>query len=131
VRSTAAALAAGKPASGVPKLAEIVGEPAVAVLKKWLGLANAVPLMTSSTSTSWAPADDEGAVMNVRTVTAIEARPMHWLGPNRIARGKLNLLAGEPGVSKSVLTCAIAAIVSTGGEWPMDGTYCELGEALL
>jgi hypothetical protein len=35
-------------------------------------------------------------------VADIEEKPMHWLWPNRIARGKLHMVAGEPGLSKSV-----------------------------
>jgi hypothetical protein len=48
VRSSATRVAAGKPATGIPKLAELIGEPAVAVLKRWLGLASAVPLSNTA-----------------------------------------------------------------------------------
>ena len=132
VRSSASALAVGKPATGVPKLAELIGEPAVAVLKRWLGLGSAVPLPNAAplpaSSPRWSGVEAELVVANVAT---IEELPMKWLWPNRIARGKLHVLAGEPGLSKSVLTCAIAAIVTTGGEWPLDGTHCAAGDVLM
>jgi hypothetical protein len=127
VPSSAAALATGRPATGVPKLAELLGEPVVAVLKRWLGLANAVPAQPQSSTPSWST----DAVLSVRSVADIEEKPMHWLWPNRIARGKLHMVAGEPGLSKSVLTCALAGIVSSGGVWPLDGTRCESGDVLM
>ena len=130
VQSSAAALAEGKPATGVPKLAELIGEPAVAVLKRWLGLGNAVPAGVQHSAALW-PSDDGGAALSVRSVATIEEKPMHWLWPNRIARGKLHMLAGEPGLSKSVLTCAIAGIVSSGGAWPLDSTRSERGDVLM
>ena len=132
VRSSAAAIATGRPATGVPKLAELIGEPVVAVLKRWLGLASAVSLPNAAPSPgSSSPWTGTEAVLAVSNVATIEELPMKWLWPNRIARGKLHVLAGEPGLSKSVLTCAIAAIVTTGGEWPLDGTHCDGGDVLM
>ena len=44
VKSSAEAQAAGKPATGIPKIAELVGEAALDVLKRWLGLGSAIPV---------------------------------------------------------------------------------------
>lgn len=44
--------------------------------------------------------------------------PIRWLWPGRIARGKLTLVAGQPGLGKSLLTVDIAARVSRGCAWP-------------
>lgn len=41
-----------------------------------------------------------------------------WLWPGRIARGAITLLAGDPGLGKSLLTLDIAARVSRGSDWP-------------
>jgi len=51
---------------------------------------------------------------------ASDIRPeaIRWLWPHRIAIGKQTLLAGEPGLGKSQLTCWITATVTTGGRWP-------------
>ena len=38
--------------------------------------------------------------------------------PGRVAVGKLTLIAGEAGLGKSQLSIAMAAAVTTGGEWP-------------
>ena len=48
----------------------------------------------------------------------VEPEPVSWLCPERIARGKVTLLAGDPGLGKSFLTLDLAACVSTGRAWP-------------
>lgn len=53
-------------------------------------------------------------VVVMRPAEAFEHRPIEWLDPNRIALGKLTLLAGDPGLGKSFLTLDLAARVSTG-----------------
>lgn len=62
-----------------------------------------------------------------RRMSDVEAKPIRWLWPGRIARGKVSMLAGHPGLGKSQLTSSMAAIVSTGSTWPADKTPCELG----
>lgn len=49
-----------------------------------------------------------------------DVRPeaVRWLWPNRLALGKLAMISGDPGLSKSFLTLDIAARVSTGRPWP-------------
>jgi putative DNA primase/helicase len=48
----------------------------------------------------------------------IEPLDIDWLWHNRIPRGMLTLLVGDPGVGKSFLTLYMSAKVSTGGQWP-------------
>ncbi|MHB8312383.1 MAG: AAA family ATPase [Candidatus Dormibacteria bacterium] len=50
----------------------------------------------------------------------VESRPIEWVWLDRVARGRLCLLAGDPGVGKSMLTCALAAAISTGSALPGD-----------
>lgn len=66
-----------------------------------------------------------------RRAIDIEARPIRWLWSGRIARGKVSMLAGNPGVGKSQITASMAAIVSTGGTWPVDRTHCERGNVVI
>ncbi len=75
----------------------------------------------------------------IRTVTEpvigkraseIEARPVNWLWPGRIARGNLTVLEGDPGCGKSTLMCDLAARVSSGREWP-DGLSGEPGTVII
>lgn len=66
-----------------------------------------------------------------RRVSDIQARPIHWLWKGRIARGKVSMLAGNPGLGKSQVAASMAAIVSTGGAWPADEMPCEVGNVVI
>ena len=68
--------------------------------------------------------------MIFRQLSDITMRPIDWLWPNRIARGKLTLIAGHPGLGKSQVAVWIAAIASTGGAWP-DGGWVKPGRVLI
>jgi replicative DNA helicase len=65
-----------------------------------------------------------------RRVDEILATALTWLWPQRLALGKLALIAGEPGAGKSQLSCRFAAAVSTGGTWP-DGSSAPRGSVVL
>jgi len=58
------------------------------------------------------------------------ASHVEWLWDGRLPRGKLSVLAGDPGLGKSYLTLKIAAIISQGGEWP-DGSQATAGNVLI
>ena len=66
--------------------------------------------------------DAVGGPLKLERVNAadIQARPVRWLWRHRFARGKLNIIAGDPGLGKSLLTADVAARVSTGRAWPDD-----------
>lgn len=66
-----------------------------------------------------------------RRACDIQAKPIRWLWPGRIARGKVSMLAGNPGLGKSQVTASMAAIVSTGGIWPVDRARCEAGAVVF
>lgn len=65
-----------------------------------------------------------------RCLAEVEIVPIDWLWPKRLARGKLSLLAGQPGLGKSQIAILMAAKVSRGGFW-LDGTVCPIGNVLL
>jgi len=48
----------------------------------------------------------------------VQPEQITWLWPGRIALGKLTLIAGDPGLGKSILTMDMAARVSRGAPWP-------------
>jgi len=61
----------------------------------------------------------------------IEPQRIDWLWKSRIALGKLTIIAGDPGLGKSMLSASLAAHVTTGKEWP-DGAACEnVGDVVL
>jgi len=66
-----------------------------------------------------------------RRVSEIQAKPIRWLWQGRIARGKVSMLAGNPGLGKSQVMVSMAAVVSTGGAWPVDRTNCERGNVIF
>src|SRR6516225_9375911 len=69
--------------------------------------------------------------LDIRRVSEIRALPVRWLWPGRIAYGKVTMLAGHPGLGKSQVALSIAAIVSTGGRWPVDGACAECGSVVI
>ena len=52
------------------------------------------------------------------TIDRVRSQPLQWLWPGVIARGKLTILAGDPGLGKSFLTLDMAARASRGDAWP-------------
>ena len=48
----------------------------------------------------------------------VEPEAVSWLWTRRLARGKITILAGDPGVGKSFLTLDLAARLTTGRPWP-------------
>ena len=74
-------------------------------------------------------ADETGFI--VQRASEIEAKPITWLWPNRIAIGKQTLIAGDPGLGKSQLTAFLAAVVTTGGDWPCGEGRAEKGRVIM
>lgn len=66
-----------------------------------------------------------------RRASDIEPEPIRWLWPQRIAIGKLTMLAGEPGLGKSQLTCWISATVSTAAHWPGNEGTAAIGSVII
>jgi len=60
----------------------------------------------------------------------IEEKPVEWLWEGRIARGKLNVIDGDPSAGKSALTLDIAARSSDGRD-PPDGTKLQQGRSIF
>ncbi len=53
-----------------------------------------------------------------RRLTAVEAKTLGWLWPERVPLGKLTLIMGDPGRGKSLLSLDMAARVTRGYPWP-------------
>jgi len=71
---------------------------------------------------------DEPVVTPLANVQPVEIK---WLWPRRIARGKISLIAGTPGLGKSLVTMDLAARVSTGGKWPCGEGSAPKGKIIL
>lgn len=70
------------------------------------------------------------ARIELRRASDITCRPIQWLWPGWLARGKLHILAGAPGTGKTTIAMALAAAVSSGGRWPT-GTLAPVGNVLI
>ena len=57
----------------------------------------------------------------VTQLSRLTPRVLDWLWPGRLARGKLSIFEGDPGVGKSLVTLDLCARVTTGRPFP-DGS---------
>ena len=60
----------------------------------------------------------------------VAPEPVQWLWPDRLPRGKLTLLIGDPGLGKTFLLLDLMARVSRAAPWPDAGT-ASLGASVL
>jgi hypothetical protein len=130
VQSSSEAIAVRRPATGLPKLAELVGDLAVVALKRWLNLGTAIPAGIQSGGVTPDPLDDS-EVLQMRCAANIERRPLSWLWPQRIPRAKLSMIAGRQDGGKSTLVAEIIAHITRGTPWPLDGSPCPVGDVLI
>ena len=63
--------------------------------------------------------------------TDIQESRLEWLWPGRIPLGKLSVIAGDPGLGKSLVTIAIAAAVTSEAKWPDCHEYAPHGSVIL
>ncbi len=64
-------------------------------------------------------------------VSDVMAQEITWLWRDRIAVGKVTVIAGPPGLGKSQLTAYLAANVTTGGVWPNDEGLAPVGAVIM
>lgn len=77
-----------------------------------------------------APSPEVGS-LRTRRIVEIAAKPIEWLWPARIARGKLTIIAGNPGLGKSQITASIAGVITSSRCWPVSGERCKPGAVLF
>ena len=75
-------------------------------------------------------ADEPVTAPVVIRLSEVAAVPIKWLWSSRIPMGRITLLAGMPGLGKSLLTTELAAHISRGLAWP-DGPVPPQGDTLL
>jgi hypothetical protein len=66
-----------------------------------------------------------------QVASEIEPEQINWLWRGRIARGKINFIAGFPDQGKSQITCDIAARVTKGGAWPNSEGHAERATVIM
>lgn len=104
----------------------------------WMGsgwqneFAGTLGMSTLVRPSEWASdtANPASASAAVVTLSSVMPKPVQWLWRPHFALGKLSVLAGHPGLGKSLVTMDLAAHVSTGSDW-VDGTPCPKGSVVL
>jgi hypothetical protein len=71
------------------------------------------------------------ATATVVRVSSVQSQPIRWLWQGRIARGKVTLVAGNPGLGKSQFTAYLAARVTTGQLWPAGEGRAPKGNVIM
>lgn len=67
-----------------------------------------------------------------RPVNDVKPEQLAWLWTGRFPLGKVAMIVGDPGLSKSMLTLSLAAAVSKGAPWPIRSEgKAPLGDVLL
>src|SRR4029453_2490013 len=64
------------------------------------------------------------------TLSTIAPEPVTWQWPGRLPAGKGVMIAGDPGVGKSLLLADLIARYTVGAPWP-DGGQAPQGKVLL
>ena len=83
-------------------------------------------------ATGGAPADARSSPAPVLVrLDTVQPEAVDWLWPLRLARGKLTILAGDPGLGKSFVAIDIAARVSRSRCWPDGSGPAPLGDVLM
>jgi hypothetical protein len=62
--------------------------------------------------------------------SSIKPEPVSWLWKGWLARGKMHIIAGQPGTGKTTIAMKMAATVSAGGRWP-DCTTARQGNIII
>lgn len=57
--------------------------------------------------------------VQLKRLDRVEREEVRWLWDGVIARGKITMVAGDPGLGKSFLTLDLAARATRGGPWPV------------
>src|SRR5208283_5916291 len=68
--------------------------------------------------------------MGLTCASSINPEPISWLWKGWLARGKMHIIAGQPGTGKTTIAMKMAAAVSAGGRWP-DGSVAKQGNVII
>ena len=66
-----------------------------------------------------------------RKLSTIDPEPIRWLWPNRIARGKLTMVAGDPKLGKSLVTADLTARITAALAWPDNAGVAPRGNVIF
>ena len=73
----------------------------------------------------------QGAGAILTCLADVEPLPIGWVWKDRLARGKITLIAGDPGLGKSTVALDLVARLTRGRLWPDGAAPAEPGSAVL
>jgi putative DNA primase/helicase len=113
--------------------------PAAGDIKDWFAkghtseeltqLVEAAPLWTPEVAPQGKPKKPV-RTLEFECMDDVESKAVEWVWKDHFARGKLTLVAGDPGVGKSQIAMYAAAIITTGCDWP-DGSTSPQGSVII
>jgi putative DNA primase/helicase len=109
------------------KIVSLPGVPEKGDIVEWLeagGTPEEFQQLIDKAETLW----PDGPI--IKTLSTVRGEHVSWLRRGRIAKGKLTLNVGPPGVGKSYETLDSAARLSRGRDWP-EGNPCPVGSTVL
>jgi len=74
--------------------------------------------------------EDRLGILTTRA-SDVEIKPIKWLWDQRLACGKFSMICGNPGLGKSQACASLAAVVSTGGRWPVTRDQAPQGSVII
>ena len=119
-----AALAKGIEHAGIgivpdpPDIEKTINTDPNAAARHWAKIADAI-VGIERISGDWEMPNGPPAKVEAVALDRANMKPVTWLWPGRIPRGKITMLDGDPGLGKSTLAFDLAARVSTGRPMPM------------
>ena len=69
--------------------------------------------------------------LDIVCLADVQTKQIEWLWPGRIAKGKVTVVAGHPGIGKSMAGIDIAARISTGATWPCGEGIAPKGSVII
>ena len=75
--------------------------------------------------------NDSEPELVARCVADIPSMAIEWIWEGVLARRKMTMIAGPPGLGKSTIGCAAAAVVSSAGRFPCENGNVEPGNVLI
>jgi hypothetical protein len=77
------------------------------------------------------PKGEEVVTLAWDCMADVEPAPVDWIWPGYLARGKLTLIAGDPGMGKSQIGLDLAARITRGEHFPDGRDPSKIGSALI
>ena len=88
------------------------------------------PLASSELTSRMMTGSPRAGGLSYRSMRDIIPVEIDWLWQDRIAAGKLTLIAGAPDDGKSQIVANLSATISNGGKWPFEEGKAECGAVI-